>query len=112
MSALYNKKDLNLEESLDRGLEKFMRTSYRELSDTGFHSFWFNVKIKEKTICVYLYYDLDGEESEQLLSWHIYLQEELDKVLEKIDLGKFDAVVLIVEAYDLWITKETIPEES
>jgi len=91
-----------INDSLKKGIEKFVRTSYRELVDAGYHSLLYTIKIKNNTVCIYLQYDLDPEDSEMILSWHIYLQTKLNKIVKKIDLEPFDNVVFIIESKDLW----------
>ena len=105
MSMLYTSK-IKFDNRITKGLERFVRIAHRELSDAGFYSFWFNIKVKNNSICVYMYYDLDPEDSEKILSWHIYLQEKLDECIKGIDLKKYDSVVFIMESDDLWSDKD------
>lgn len=91
-----------IHDSLKKGIEKFARVSHKELTKANFHSFYFSVKIKDSAVCLYLYYDLDPEDSDLILSWHIHLQEVLNKTLKKVDLKEFDYVVFIMESEDLW----------
>lgn len=112
MSILINKSKLKLKDDLKKGIEKFVRSASRELFDAGYHSFYFQMKKKDKAICLYLYYDLDLEDSEKILSWQIYLQEKLNKIIKKIKLEKFDWVVLIIESGDLWEANNDAEEKT
>jgi len=99
---MFFKTEHKLEKDLENVIEKFVRSAYRELSDAGYHSFWFHVKIKERTLCIYLYYDLDGEDSEKILSWQFHVQDILDKKFKKVQSEKYDMAICIMEAHDLW----------
>lgn len=93
---------MDLKKDLKDGIERFVRAAHRELSDEGYHAFWFDLKVKERTICLYLYHDMDVEGCENIISWNIYLQKKLNKTIEKIKLEKFDWIILIIEPHDLW----------
>jgi hypothetical protein len=102
-----------ISEKLDRRLEFFKRTASRELFDAGYHSFYFDIKVKDNNLLAYLIYDMDPEDSDMILSWHIHLQELANKLVSDY-LEGFNNILVIVEAKDLWsdLSVEQIEEDE
>ena len=101
--VIYDQEEfLKLDYDIRKVIFEFIRCAEMDLVDEEFDHFWFRIDtIEDDTILLYLLYEPD--EDERILTWHIYLQERLNKFIEdcEVDLGDFK-IVFIIECYDLW----------
>jgi hypothetical protein len=96
---IYDQNFLKIDYDIRKVLFEFCRWTEIELVEEEFDHFWFKIKIVDGTILLYLLYR--NVEDERILTWHIYLQEELNKFFKEVDLGDLE-IVIIVECADLW----------
>ena len=93
-------KFLKVDYDIRKTLFDFIRWAEMDLNEEDFKKFWFKIDIVEdNTLLLYLLYE--PNEDERILTWHIYLQEELNKFFKEVDLGDLK-ISLIVECNDLW----------
>lgn len=104
---IYNQEDfLKIDYEIRKSLFDFIRWAELDLVEEEFDHFWFRIDIiKDDVILLYVLYR--NAEDERILTWHIYLQECLEKFIKEsgVDLGDLK-ILVIVESNDLWETED------